>query len=408
MLKARNIIIIFVVNYLALVAISAFLELYIINSRAQEVVETIRAAGDMALDQTQAIDEYLTSASSGGYKITMPEKSGAGFKQVDLYGGIWSLDATNSGSKKQIFDRLYNNTEFKLLATRASVMTMPVKYWDSTETRFVWYYMPRVMAMGKELYSQADFEHYMKVRTSNGSVVNSDLRDGLYKTYNLLVSERQTDGKDYYNTPLSFGMTYVNKDLVQKLFVNNMDLIMRTKYKENLNKPEGGAGVLKGETYADRIKDDIAQYNPINNGTFTYLKGQCTDSSVGTQVCEGVEPQISYKVIDMFDAKNDDLLIQLFGANKGSYKTKAEYLKSLESNRIDPATNKAYTSKPIVVAKVTFYVDIIVPYFSIIFRDFRTDLDNNSLNFADIQQTSPSGDGGSRRIAYTRYFAVTP
>lgn len=412
MLKARNIVIIFVLNYLAIVVVSAFLELSVINSKAREVMDTIRTAGDMSLEQTQAIDEYLTKSSSGGYQITTADKNGNGFIKSDVYTAMLGIDTTTPSGKEQVFNYLYNNNDFKMLAKRAGIMKTPIKYWDSpAHNNFLWYYMPTVAVVGTEMLPEETVNNHLRVENSSGAKLNSDWSSVVMKAYGVDKTKKLSNGVEYYNTPLAYGVTYLNEDLLTRLFVNNMDMLMRYKYDENLNTSEGGNGVLEGSTYHTRIsessKDATRDGNVINNGIFSFVRHQEYSTSANTTAFEGVRPEIQYKVIDMYDSDNDRLLKYLFGANTDGYSSKAEYLKSLDSSRINPVTNSPWSSKPIVVAKVTFYADVYVPYFSLIFRDFSSALGDQTNNFIDIKDAGTNPDG-SRRIAYTRFFAVTP
>lgn len=412
MLKARNIVIIIVLNYLALVVVSAVIELNSINHKAREVQEIIRTAGDMALEQTQAIDEYLSKAVTGGYQITVPDKNGNGFIKSDVYQALLGIDTSTPAGKEAVFNYLYNNNDFKMLAKRAGVMKTPIKYWDSpAHNYFKWYYMPTVAVVGTEMLPSSIVDNYLRVENEHGVKLNSGWSNTIMKAYGVDKTKKLSNGVEYYNTPLSYGITYLNEDLLSRLFVNNVDLLMRYKYRDNLNTPEGGNGVLKGETYHARITDESLQNiddkNVINNGEFSFVRHRGYDTGVNTRAYEGVKPLIQYKVIDMYDPANDRLLKYLFGANTGGYATKAEYLKSLDSNRINPVTGRPWDSKPIVVAKVTFYADVYIPYFTLIFRDFASDLQDAENNFIDIKDEGQNPDG-SRRISYTRFFAVTP
>lgn len=412
MFKARNIIIIFVLNYLALVVVSAFIELSVINSKAREVMETIRTAADMSLEQTQAIDEYLSKSNTGGYQISVPDKHGNGFIKSDVYSAMLGIDTSTPTGKDQVFDYLYNNNEFKMLAKRAGVMKTPIKYWDSpAHNRFIWYYMPTIAVVGTEILPESTVNNFLRVESSEGLKLNSDWSRTIMEAYGVDKAQKLSNNIPYYNTPLAYGVTYLNEDLLSRLFVNNVDMLMRYKYEEDLNTAEGGNGVLEGATFYDRITDEsrkvLDDSNVINNGVFSFVRHQSYDTGANTVAYEGVKPQIQYKLVDMYNPANDRLLKYLFGANTEGYPTKAEYLKSLDSNRINPVTNRPWDSKPIVVAKVTFYADVYIPYFSFVFRDFSSAMSTAENNFIDIKDEGTNPDG-SRRISYTRLFAVTP
>lgn len=406
MSKPRYIMIILILNYILLLLVSAVIEILVISEKAKNVQLTIRTAADMALEQSQVIDDFLAYDGREAYKLLMPSSSGNGFIESDLFGGVFNLDSSIDTNNEKIFDKLYNNQDFKMLALRTDALRTPVKYWNLTKTDFTWYYIPKVSMIGLDMLP--DDKETKGIRDTLGNYVPESFSQEIFSAYSMESHVKTTGGKTYYNTPLSFGMTYLNEDLLGALFMNNMDLMMRLKYKENLNSAEGGKGVLKGNTYADRVTGDLSIHNPINNGLFTLLRGDKNPSNPEVESYKGVTPSITYKVIDMYDAQNDDLLVHVFGSNRGSFSSKAEYLKDLDKNVINPVTGVAYTKKPIVVAQVTFYADIVVPYFAVVIREIRGALGSPSTNYVDLAPTSPSGEGNTRRVSYSRYFAVTP
>lgn len=409
MLKARNVIIILVINYMFMIFVSAIVELHAIANKAKELQSLIRTAGDMALEQSQLVDEVMAYGGRESAKIIMPSADGNGFVQEDLFAGVFGLDSSVDTNGEKIFNKLYNNNDFKMLASRTSAIKRPVKYWNATKTGFDWYYIPTIAMMGLDILPNDEYPNAIRgVKDSAGRYVDESLANEILSAYDLDSHVKESGGKQYYNTPLNIGITYINEDLLSTLFINNLDMLMRYKYEENLNTEKGGNGILKGETYSNKIKGDLSKYNSINNGSFTILRGTQKMTSPRVKAFEGVKPTIVYKVIDMYDSKNDPLLIALFGAEKGGYPTKAEYLKSLDQDVINPATGQPYTSKPIVVARVTFYVDVIIPYFTLIARELRGSLGEGDNNFLEIVPEKPGGVEGTRRIAYTRYFAVIP
>lgn len=391
-----------------LLVVSGFLEMHVLSEKAKHIQMTIRTAGDMALQQSQVIDEYLTYGGRDSYKLLMPSDDGNGFVETNLFGGVFNLTSEIETNNEAIFDRMYMNNDFWMLSERSNALRSPVKYWNSEDpanrTGFSWYYITKMSMIGTDKLPP----NAKKVKTASGGYVSDSFAEEIFTAYRLKSHIKTTGGEDYYNTPLNFGVTYLNEDLLRVLFMNNMDLLMRIKYRDNLNTPEGGNGILKGTTYADKVTDELDKHNPINDGLFTLLRGNKVASTPDVQSFEGVKPLITYKVIDMYDTANDDLLVHLFGAKKGGFSSKAEYLKELDRDKLNPVTNQPYTTKPIVVAKVTFYVDVVVPYFNVIIRELRSFAGLSTNNFVDMSPDNPGGVDGTRRIEYTRYFAVTP
>jgi hypothetical protein len=404
-MKIRNIIIILVLNYLTLLIVSSIIELAALSTKAENVQMTMRTAADMALEQTQVIDEYMAYNGRAAYSLKMPSSYGTGFIPVDMFEGVYGLNSTQDGKKKEIFETLYNN-DFKMLALRLAPMKKPVRYWNIARTNFVWYYAPSVAMMGRNMLPRE--RSIDEITDLYGNAIPQSLANEIFSVYGYDPYVKTSGGKEYYNTPVNLGITYLNEELLGTLFMNNIDLLMRQKYKANLNTPEGGNGVLTGSTYVASIKGDLSAQNPINNGEFTVLRGTQKPAVLSVKSFLGVKPQVLYKVIDMYDSANDNLLIELLGPNKGGFGTKAEYLKDLDKDTRNPATNSPYTTKPFVVAKVTFYLDVIIPYYTLLMRELRANVGNTDSNFIDLQDEKKSGVGGTKRISYTRYFSITP
>lgn len=407
MTKARNIIIIFVLNYALMVLISGIIELNVLAHKAKEIQNTMRTAADISLNQTQVVSDFLTTGDAGGkYKLKMPKSNGDGFVETDLFQGVYGISSEYTYNSDRIFTELYKNNDFSYLSRSLDSIRRPVRYWNQSRTGFTWYYIPTLALMGTDILPSQ--ESTTDIKDSYGNYIDNGLASEIMTAYGLNNHIKLSGGKQYFNTPINLGVTYLNKDLLSTLFVNNIDMLMRFKYKNNLNTPEGGNGILKGTTYADKVRGDLASLNPINNGSFSFLRGSRGGGAGGVQSYKGVAPSITYKVIDMYDRANDPLLVSLFGANKGIYTFKADYLKSLDASVLNPVTNTPFTKKPIVVAKVTFYMDVVVPYFTLIAREFRASLVDGTDNFIEMKSPRADGQNGTRRISYTRFFAVTP
>ena len=415
-MKGKHVISILILNYLLIIIVSAIAELWFVSNKAKEVQLLMQTAADMALEQSQVSDDFFVRgntylASGNAFKLKMPAANGNGFVDVDMFKGIYNIDTTNSENKELAFKKLYNNDEFRTLASKTGNIRTYLKY-----DIMSWYSVPRVVYVGVNLLS-GDFlrKSGTAMRTRGGSVVSESTAKGVLNLYGLSDYRKESMTTDYYFTPISVGITYLNSEFLNTLYMNNMDLLMRAKYTKqgiNLNSVEGGNGVLKGNTYADKVASLNSSLNPINNGSFTLIRGTAkNDRSPDVQAYVGTLPTIEYKVIDMYDSAYDSILVELFGANKGSYGTKAEYLKSLDSNQINPMSGGSYKSKLIVIAKVTFYADVIIPYSTLPLREFRGNLDSSANNFLDIKHTGTTGKSGAvgnDMLTYTRYFAVAP
>ncbi len=399
--------------------LSVVLELRSIATKAAEIDTIMTTAADMALEQIQTVDEFMAKGGDSPYTIAMPASSGSGFVDTDIFEGVYGLS-----DRDAIFNKLYNTDQLREVARISGAMRRPLRYYAGSvvNQNLAWYYVPRLAYMGLDLFPSGSPSgiavRTIKTAAKGGSVVPSWVGEGgiapdyegIFQTYGFNTSLKTSGNEEYYNTPVNLGVTYLNEDFLGTIFMNNVDLMMRRKYSANLNSEEGGNGVLKGVTYSDKVTGELSAYNAINNGSFTVLRGAKSPTGMNVDAFKGITPEVDYKVIDMYDSSNDSMLTRLFGTNKGAFASKAEYLRDLDSGVLDPSTGAPYTTKPIVVAKVTFSLDVVVPYYSIIGRDLASRLGGGANNYIDIEPsgTDVPGAAGSRRMVYTRYFAVTP
>lgn len=451
MLKAKNIMIILVLNYLLIVVFCSFSELLFISNKATSVQLMIRTAADMALEQVQATDDFFLPNSgyrldsSKAYTITTPYSSGSSYQSVPAFEAI-----TDKTSKLEMYEYMYGNGRIDDFITETSGnvldITVSAGYWryNPANPQFsglTWYKLPRISQMGVGITGN----RAKKVYNANGyatSVPGQVINEiwGMYELDKHEKSAYHSNGsiENYFMTPLSLGITYINEEALQYFFMNNMELLMRSKYVENdiaLNTKAGGDGVLTGSTFTDYIDMSIQNSNPINNGEFTLLRGEeYVSSNTSALLYKGVMPKIRYKVIDLYDdsAENEILLKMIFGGNTGTFTSKAAYFKNLDAGVYDPATNLPYANKPFVVAEVTFYADVIIPYTTLPLREMRAkETDSNELsklyfgdngpaviranNYLDVVRTGDLSTGkvsvlgnSSNVMQYTRLFAVLP
>lgn len=406
MTKVKNIIIVLVLNYTLMLFVSVFFELNAINNKAVEIQNYIATSADLALQQTQFVGDFMNSNSDSSFSLKMPNSDGRGYKNIDLFEGLYGLNSKNEVNRDMIYRLLYDNNDFKMLASRSGVIKVPVKYYNYDKTGMTWYYMPKVAMVGSPMLPNLDGKN--GIVDLMGNPVPDSFAKELLRDYGLNDYKRISGGEEYYTHPLNIGVTYINEDLLSALFVNNMDVIMRSKYtSKDMSSYEGGNGLLKGNTFSQNIKDKDTANNPIHNGNFTFFRGQQRlTGGGGVGAYEGIKPTVVYKVIDMYDSANDSLLVELFGANKGGYSSKAEYLQQTDSEILNPVTRMPYTSKPIVVAKVTFYADIVVPYTTVLVRE----LADYIYGSESSHKMGIKNDNGTdvRRMSYTTYFAVKP
>lgn len=494
MLKARNILVIFILNYLLIFLFCCFIDLIIVGTKANEVALLVQTAGDMALEQVQATDDFFvtgkgyllsTDGSSltgndNGYKINVLSTSG-NYVKTDVFEAY-----TNQSDIGNIYNSLYGGNKINNFINenkgvlRIQTLVGIQDTFNGTNL-LKWYNIPTIAQLGTDtVASNAGF--LADIKSGDRAIDQTDFTK-IKQMYELGSSAKKTyvggSQVDYYLTPLSLGITYINEDLLQAFYMNNLDLLMRSKYAnngKNLKTEEGGYGVYKTEMYPQLVDvSTIETLNPINNGSVTLVRGQRV---VGTksdfEFYKGLKPKVEYVVIDMYNQTGgyeDAMLRRILGSrftnnDTGAFRgyTPTEItgrkLKDTEILSIDAQkTLTGTTSEPdtsfdhkyIVVAKVTFYADFIVPYSSVTLREMRgrirdsedsmTDRDlfnpfkNSVINsgdiepiignyvdienetfFEDVGDTAKVYNGFTRldprlnsdAYCYTTYFAVTP
>ena len=510
-------------NYFAILLVCCLLEIIFITNHAQEAQLLMRTAADMALEQIQVTDDYFTSG--GGYIMNgtvlneeevnrsylLTANVGSKFEKVKMFpaltgqydlGAIYNSLYGGNQINSYIKDSIDNGSSVLSLRNVAGVVphgdSAIIKFGDQdveiSISRFniEWYSYPKICMMGNTI---VDSKYHKLKELDTGLNVNwgttgsseTLLKEEIWNMYDLKnTSKKMTiNGEtiEYYLTPISLGITYINEDLLQALFINNLDLLMRSKYTThpdcNLNSKEYGNGMLSGAFYPELVDTDTLDYlNPINNGAFTLLRGKRMYSTgEGAYFYEGtVKPKIEYIVIDAYKdtSENNELLRQIYGPRltkkvgadvswdseflgktvSGSLfrEMDAKMIEEMESMTGTTGVFKTiYDNKPIVVAKVTFYADFIIPYSTVSLREMRGREMNNSIggrllfnpfsessntdgsslegNYVDLEiKTKSAMDGNpgvdliypedyaftrepgmnSDAMTYTTYFAITP
>lgn len=485
MLKAKNIIIIFIVNYLVILLVCCFLEFILIGSKAQEIQIMMSTAADMALEQVQATDDFFITGKGyimdgdklatnvSPYQMNVLGTNGK-YKKVNIFEAV-----TGKSTLSEIYSSIYSPNKIgdyirenpNVLAvdfTAGWVDNGPIA--DGVPNKVNWFKIPVLAHLGDTINQ----EEAKKIYNMDGTLVsNTRIISEIWDMYDLKGSRKSTSLNDvateYYLTPINVGITYINEDLLQAFFMNNLELLMRSKYTQrdnyNLNKEENGYGVLKTAFYPELVDTTtLSSQNPINNGSFTLLRGErmgSTDMSI--EMFKGITPKIEYVVIDMYDNKYNDILQLIFGSKTTNIGVDTDFkgkeitgklLKDMNQSSIDLMKNvtgeysDAFEHKPIVVAKVTFYADFIVPYSTMSLREMRGRVENGDIggrtlfnpfaysqvnienveaideNYVDIaaetlfenygeyagklyKGANNLGSNGSA-VMYTTYFAVTP
>lgn len=486
--RYKHIITMIILTYATSLILSGFVESLYMYEKVSQLNFIMRTAGDMALEQTQITDDFFKPNDSfvvkdrladankqhKDFKIKVPNTTNTKFEEVNLYQEYTGIDVTSANAKSAIYDRLYSadGSAFKqeldksdpeaLKADKIKKIKTPIININSAgglDTIFI----PTLAQMGianTGTYKEQTEDdkrritgHFGKyISSSDLHGMNKELRKGYELDRVTKMSELDGEDIDYYLTPLSLGITYLDKDLLQLLFINNVNLLMRAKYSDNMDRGGSdyiGRGILRGQTFADVVDNSAGRMdeNYINNGVISAEVGSPSPGhgklrQGSSNRNERVE--IRYKVIDMYDNANERILKEVLGVipqkqmNDFRVSKYGDYYKALDLKDRQNGTTVTQLTKPIVVAEVKFKLNTIIPYSTLGMRELRAysrpsaagvksrnllNIDesqfntrNNYLDMRPMQITGKSPtyqasgipQDGPRLVEYTRLFAITP
>lgn len=415
-MKARHLLTVLTLSYVLLYGVSSFMEIQNVKARAEHVQNLMGTAADMALQQTQVSDDFFKFDTGYGTQEDTNE-----FMIRIVTNNQWEeqrlfeVAFPSASSKQQVFEAMFDTTEFRSWSNEVEAISAPKAYMNFvTGNGFRWYDVPKVAQIGTDLLHRTP-----AIPTISGAQASE-----LYAKYKMDSYKREgtnTLGNpvDYYYTPLKVGLTYLDRELLGKMFQNNLDILMRSKYTDAASLAES-TGIINTAFLGHTIDDSyLSGYDVINDGYVSLVKGQV---GAGELLTAGSRlPDVEYKVIDIYDPANDDFLMMIFGPNKGAYVTKARYL--YESDRDagyrDPSTGLMPTKKEVVVAKVTFYADFVIPYTMPLLAEMRASHKNTAADVDKLAslyvhgETAPNAltnvaPSGNDYMEYTRFFVVLP
>lgn len=453
MLKLRYLLIHVIVSFLLIFGVSWVLELYAVKYEAEQATTIVSLAAESALQGGQGIDDFFVNTTSS-YSPSNPVFSINDYEMADanplriyaqdrledkaytLYDNLFQwYDKTADfidgvDDKEDIFGVLYGssyldrNADFIDWARNTFDLYIQIPVIPTSgSVNVLWVKVPKISLMGAYLFWGSESE-YVSDLLNSGVYDDNDINYGwkALQQNNYMGTKKTGYFGDYYLSPSKLGLTYVNIDLVENLYRNNLDLLMRAKYTST----EAGSDItqgngLVGSQYLPQSDDVQANVDGVNNSA---LNGADVINNGVFSICKSESgiADVQYMVIDLYDDKYNDIIEQIYGAGvdvigtdesgntvySDPYVITANSLRS-KTTVVDATGNPAEHSY-IIVAKVTFDADIILRYKTATFTVWRTSYDDSHNNYVDIIHNDGSGGDGmtdSTKYQYTTLYSVT-
>lgn len=427
-MKFRYALLVVCILYVLYVSAMLILDILYIDNVASNVQRTVATAAEQALTQVVASDEMFNATtnsiydSNGVTTICIADNNSNTYTKANLFELVYkTTDKNELYCKMYGSDSIFNNSQYmsevvKVTQTIGDIEIPLIARMGLLDTRY-----NLIPQSANILQNKLESSGYIASKQK----FSSDWlgTETIEKRYASSSTEYT-----YYLAPTNIGITYIDPNLLETAFVSNMDLIMRSAVaNDNLNMRNGVLNTeVKGIDYTvtEEAQDYAKTLNIINNGMYSFVKGQRELYQIGvgytggkTITGDNIKPVIKYKVIDMCDIRNEDI-IRLAVTDAVGTHSSSDYYTWLSTLGID--TTKPYYC---VVAQVTFYADIIVPYYTLFTRNlyslyareakqaistetdfFAIDIDN----VENVTDTQKSAITGNPLYTYTTYFAVVP
>lgn len=373
-MKVKNAFIIFSILYVVVLVVCAFVELENVVTTCADIRSTVSLAADMALQQATASDEMFNSIATSTQVgvndvsditlIGVAKHGDTDYTYKNIFELTYGKDVKTTAQKEELFKTMYFDTNNCVFARNTAFLNDLFKI----STSINGWEIPNIVQIGL-----LDTDYPQLSTVNNNAGVSSYLIDLAKQGYNAddwleLKSVRKeyyrSDGQkdEYFLAPTNIGVTYIDQKILQNAFICNMDLLMRASLKGIDEDSENG---VKGLTVRDGVNlstggqgvgiedtnDLISTYNIIHNQNMVFIKGRY-NANGGYSVNDYSRPHIEYKVIDICDVANADLVKLSLGYNGSSYTD------WLEGMGLEAGVDNRY----ICVAKVTVFADVLVSY----------------------------------------------
>lgn len=470
MLRFRYLLIWAVVGFFSIAVLSFVIENYILKLEAMQVRSYTELAADCALQTGQGIDDFFATPVSSD---TITYINNDGSRSVGIVAGSWYntgavkglrikyddgydtfaeddllswyMNETHSAStvsdRVRAFKYLYDSSsgsqtskEFYDFATSSVCLRAYTQIPYTVESgadagKIVWVRVPKIALIGAKCLwaNEADLADSL-LRASVGTVYGASDSYNVHKMWRALITNGYYDitkssgflasGDKYLLTPVKVGVSYIPRELVEKIYQNNLDLLLRARKNGDLQNYSG----FVDDTWAydnDSIyqhQDSKEAFNDIvNNGIIAVSKNTSTITN------------IEYKCIDVFKSSNNPLIEAVYGGmhtvgsvgfdyhmTGGIDKITAETLKDRSpSTAMTLAGGNWVPSKSSikyeVIAKITFSTDVILSHKTAVFTNWGTTYDKSSDNINDIEiknGVSTNKATRNKKYIYTRFYDI--
>ena len=444
--------------------VSWVLEVAIIKEEANTVNNMVVLASEMALQGGQGIDDFFgvstmsdkiqavngsaVTAGSNPLAIRYQENKTDSDYTTEANVVKWYLKTktnrvvTSTYREMGMSEFYYDNDDFKAFRTPSSVCTTKIPH-ILAETitsgsltiekgSVIWITVPRIALMGRtKLYSnEEDYKsdlYWVNANTATDIYSSRDIQYGWealqeqdYKNY---LHSTVWGTTSYMLTPSKLGLSYVNRGLVEALYQNNLDLLMRS----NMSDITKGNGIARNQyalrspdvqTAVDNINNETA-IDAINNGRITLFKNTSTIMKIEYQALDILNPENNALIESIYGAMVDyDDMLDMYSApyiaNADAFYNRSPKTLNYRGNVVNEVNHW------IIVAKVTFSADVLYTYKTGIFTTWRTENYHGNANFNDIDIDMGDGSQYKQQLAdgvlhrtdnakyeYTCYYKVT-
>lgn len=443
-LRTRNMLLIVVAVYATMTVGMVTSELSTMSKNISSIKETVRLAADSAVSQAMASDEffndgegdesaivaganalYRTKGVTSVRTAATPDPKLKSYTNENLFEMVYGFntdatdEATVNAAKVELYQKMFGLGSGSVLQN-ASYMSDVCKIVTDMPSLVAFGgngKLPNIARLGLLEGSSLGVDGesaYLNLNAANAlrttvksAVGNLTTENTVYDKYNtkkdwlkllsVVKSYEDSSGNEhqYMLAPTNVGITYVDPFVLETAFVSNMDLLMRgdmPNLAQGLGIVSNGYSGNAQVVNSDYVNDQFI----INNGKFSFVKGQLKDYSSPsmpggwtggvTKNNIRVVPKIEYKLVNACDTSIENIKLMhlavglpdsVMNGNLDYSAMKAGYEAWLRDIGIEDITKPHY----LMVARISFFADVFVSYNTSIARDLYNMFVKNEYNY---------------------------